>query len=277
MGTVQSERSEADPNVIDTLLVPLDGSDSSEAALDPSDWWANRLGVPLQVIRAEPWVEHEEVDDYLRARARALTTAEVTTRTLRHQQAPDAILLAAQELPRPALFMATSGQSGWSLLIGSTTDAVIRRISAPVFLIGPSHVTDNERDDVVVIALDGSRECSVLLPAVAVLAETGHLRVHIVTVAETGTPGDARALAAEAIVRAGAKALDGLGVSSTSHVLYGARAGEQIVSFAAGLSARLIAAGTHGSSGVCATALGSVATHLVERSSSPVLVRRLSS
>ena len=145
---------------ISRLIVGLDGSDVSEAALDPARDLASLLKVPMLLLRATagaarmaaygsepyfasayPYAERdEEAREYLDAiatRQRELG-AEVETR-VGPGLANSEIQMASTERPGSLIVVATRGQSGLTRwVLGSVTDRIIRSSEGPTLVIPPS-------------------------------------------------------------------------------------------------------------------------------------------
>ena len=146
--------------MIDRVLVPLDGSESSEAAMAPAVEMASSLEVPLVLVRvvtpvmldyapsgesvAAPeevlFVIEQEAKEYLeRTAARAVSAgASDASTTLLHGFAATQLLDLAEQFPHGILAMSTHGRSGvgrW--VLGSVSDHVVRHTSQPVLLIRP--------------------------------------------------------------------------------------------------------------------------------------------
>lgn len=146
---------------IDTILVPLDGSDFSEGVLDhaielahlfeASLYLTQIIAYPLEI--ASPYLPHtvqmnQKVVEDARASARdALDRVaarlrdrglEVDTMALVDTQAGHGILRAAQEVDAGMIAMATHARAGMSrAFLGSTADKVLRGAHRPVFLYRP--------------------------------------------------------------------------------------------------------------------------------------------
>jgi nucleotide-binding universal stress UspA family protein len=140
-----------------TILVPLDGSTFSEAALPATVTVANRLAADIELLTITPdaaeWgVEavidafgpSEDFDDWIEGylQARSSDLAEVSERAVSYSVRPgvprDAVLEVARELEPITIVMATHGRGlltrAW---LGSVADTVLREGPAPVVLVRP--------------------------------------------------------------------------------------------------------------------------------------------
>jgi nucleotide-binding universal stress UspA family protein len=137
------------------ILVPLDGTEESEAVLPHVISLARLAGAELVLARVAfaPFdiavtVGAKALTDYLeRMRAEgeqylgeiqaAMPADLVISRTsLTAERAPDGILRAAQAEGADMIAMATHGRSGWSrIAVGSVAETVLHKATTPVLLI----------------------------------------------------------------------------------------------------------------------------------------------
>ena len=136
------------------ILVPLDGSEAAESALDHAAQMADIFDAELILLRAAfldamppemPELELGDVrralvnecDAYLRNVARALQSSGRRVRTeTRWNKAAEAIIDCAVAQEVSVVVMATHGQSGperWPM--GSIAEKVLRSMQTPVLLI----------------------------------------------------------------------------------------------------------------------------------------------
>lgn len=170
-----------------TVLVPLDGSAFARRALPYGSSLARATGGKLLLIRAlralaagddGQGARRDKAAAELRATAEGLRAQglEVEER-LRPEEAPAAIVAAAEEEHADLVVMATHGRGGLARLIfGSTTDRVLRGTRTPVLLIPPScqRPWDFTRPLRVLVPLDGSAFAEAgLRPASALAARLG--------------------------------------------------------------------------------------------------------
>jgi nucleotide-binding universal stress UspA family protein len=266
-----------------SILVPLDGSERSERALGFACWLAASSGARLHLVAA-PW-EGVAVDlaRYLEDQARWSGLARVSTSV---EQGPpvDAIVRAAHALDDPVVCMGTHGRSSvGQVLLGSVSEGVLRRCTVPVVLLGPTAGPLAERSGGMLVCSDGSDCADAIVVPAAGLAARLDMPVTVVEVVgpeETVAPAGGECVdhvtiaarrrlddVADRLVRAGAP---DVGVE----VLYGADPAGSIVHRAQQHAVALVALATHGRSGLARVVLGSVAMRTVHHSPCPVLTVR---
>ncbi len=296
------------------IVLTVDGSPAAERALPYAEALARLFGAPLHLVRVidplhpgaplanllagdalalEVWLEGERVA--------ARGNLEHLQADLQRRQLPvtvellegptvDALLEATQA--GDLLVMATHGRGGaarWFL--GSTAEAVIRRATAPVFLVRadesvPSQLALRR----IVVPLDGSARAEQALPVARELATRLDIPVHLVTVLDTSgiMPLEIAVAAitaerleerliqmftaAESHLARACEHLGDAGIEITTDVLRGAP-GLAIPN--AAQPGDLIVMTTHGRSGPARWLLGSVAEAVVRRSTVPVLLLRV--
>ena len=265
---------------VDTVIVPLDGSDLSERALVPSGALAARVGAELVVFTSNANGPGMEPQTYLGdAAARAgmpdatvVATDDVVVHGLEYVVAGAA---------RPVVCMSTHGRSGvLQALLGSVAEEITRAMNIPMLLVGPTVDLDiARRFDTAVVCTDGSDVSNAIVPVISEWRRALDLTTWIVQVLD---PDIRRALdesddvvVEENQVSSMARTLmeeDGPAVNWD--VLHGDPVGSRIVDYASQVPASLIAMATHGRTGVGRLALGSVAAAVVHDARSPVLVTR---
>ena len=156
---VRAASAKASPRqIIDSIVVPLDGSLLSERILPVVANWAQALDVEVTLIRAfelpasayygnEDYLPdydalrekaRKEAADYLREHADSLIGAGVRTVSTRTIEGPAAaeIISYAQTAPRSVIAMSSHGRSGvqrW--ILGSVTEKVVRHGDDPVLVV----------------------------------------------------------------------------------------------------------------------------------------------
>jgi len=154
-----SDSSVTAPARIEKILVPLDGSAVSLAALPFAEELARALGASLFLfhavvppVLAYPGAEMIALDarvlKSLEEGGRNFVTAAAAAATARGIKAEaavsignavDAIVAAAQDQAAGLIVMSTHGRSGAGrMVLGSVADAVVRRSSLPVVLVRPA-------------------------------------------------------------------------------------------------------------------------------------------
>jgi len=156
---VRAASAKASPRgIIDSIVVPLDGSSLSERILPIVSNWAHALDVEVTLIRAfelpasayyrnEDYLPdydalrekaRKEAADYLREKADSLIGAGVRTVSTLTIEGPAAaeIISYAQTAPRAVFAMSSHGRSGvrrW--ILGSVTEKVVRHGDDPVLVV----------------------------------------------------------------------------------------------------------------------------------------------
>lgn len=150
----------------ETLLVPLDGSELSESALEyaiefgelfDSAYHLTRV-VSYPVDIASPYLPHTAqlnqqvmddakvgATDYLEGHAKAMRERglRVTTSVVVDAQAGQGIIGEAADVGAELVAMATHGRKGISrAVLGSAADKVLRGLHTPLLLYRPGHVED---------------------------------------------------------------------------------------------------------------------------------------
>ena len=170
--------------------------------------------------------------------------------------------------------MATHARSGLGrVLIGSVTEAVIRRTSRPVLLLGPRADPVPPAPRSLILCVDGSPLSEALIPIAAFRAQALQLRV---TVVQVVSPRGERAVlppdvSEQAYVERLGRMLRERGVDAGWEVLHGAGTAATICAYAREVPGAIVALGTHSREGLSRLALGSVAMAVVQHCVRPVL------
>ncbi len=154
-------------HTFETLLVPLDGSELSENALEHATEFGELFDSAYHLTRvvsypvdlASPYLPHTAqlnqkiMDDakdgaaqYLEAHAENLRRRglRVTTSVAVHAQAGQGILAEAEEVGADMVAMATHGRRGLSrAILGSAADKVLRGLHLPLLLHRPGDARDD--------------------------------------------------------------------------------------------------------------------------------------
>lgn len=255
------------------VVVPVDGSVLSEAALVPARAVASRLGIPLKVLTSSWGGTTNDSQDYLDRLVAQLDLAGTTAVVVADRFAAGAIATVASAEADPLVCMATHGRTGVGrALLGSTAEEVIRSIDTPVLLVGPkSEPLPDGGATELVVTLDGSDTSAAALALATEVATTVGLEIVAVTVLDDHTGGTAEDPHGLDAVVAQARAA---GLEARSETLAGKDPAVAIATFASSRPAPIICMATHGRGGMQRTALGSVAMKVVHRVTCPVLVVR---
>jgi nucleotide-binding universal stress UspA family protein len=184
--------------MIQTLLIPLDGSEHSDAVLEDVRQLLIELGgvqvTLLRVVEPYPWPGHREErpsdghDHVTLRREAAERHLERTAETLREAGAAEVtckvvlgdpaleILRAAQARSPDLIAMATHGRTGPSRwLRGSVAERILRAITTPLLLVNPRKgkgQVQGTRFRRILLPLDGSEVAASALPLAETFAHT---------------------------------------------------------------------------------------------------------
>ena len=214
---------------------------------------------------------HNDLVAHLVARSREAERAGAPETSWRGLGAGDAADLVCESLlPDDVALVCLATRSRGAvgeLLLGSVADAVVRRSPVPVLLVGPD-VEPIERYRRLVVALDGS-ELAERAGAVAVeLADRTATDVALLEViADEPVPADVAETAYLARYAAGLPDPPG-----RYDVVRSDRPGQAILDATAGADDVVVVMGTHGRTALRRLVMGSVAHHVVQRATAPVLV-----
>jgi nucleotide-binding universal stress UspA family protein len=274
--------------VIETILVPLDGSEAAARALPVAAGLADRLGAEIHLVAV---ADHGRSVAELRA---ALDRAPMRADRVRREvltEAEPAPALAAhlRTLAHPAVCMASHGRGRSAAILGSVAAELVAAVRVPVVVAGPA------LDDVAPWAPEPHSRSGVVAcvneimesaaPLVAVALAWGELLsepVEIVTVAEPvpspiesrqarrrfGPDGDPEAFLESLVtpIRAGGPAIG-------TRVLWDPISpADGLRDHLRGHAPSLVVVGTRGRHGVARMLAGSVAAGIVRISPAPVLV-----
>lgn len=119
-------------SLFDKILVPYDFSEHSKIALEYAKYIARKVGSEIHLLH----VIEAELDDDLEKLAEGLREDGIKASAHLHSGVPHKVILRKQEeLKATTIFMGSRGVGTVrSLLLGSTSDTVIRRSKVPVFV-----------------------------------------------------------------------------------------------------------------------------------------------
>jgi nucleotide-binding universal stress UspA family protein len=266
--------------MVASILVPLDGSTISEAALGPAHSLAAAFDVPLILFRA-CWSDAGEARDELQELAEKVAGHPAGI-AVGHGFAGPAIIRELTGHPGSVACMTTRGHTGaGALLRGSVAGEVITGAPGPVVLIGPECsplALNAPSGGTLVLGYDGSDAATALVPTVAEWALALDLEVHLVTVVhDHGEKVDdlpsppVRARATEL-----ADALREAGVAARTAFPEDRDAADALIAYADEQHAVLIAAApARHAHDLSHAVLGSTALRVVRHATVPVLVTRV--
>lgn len=287
------------------ILVPVDGSALSEAAIPWAAVLAQQLSLPITLVRVIPWppsapvvtrsidellrAEHHAAAEYLEPLKSKLISVGVQAEFIYREGDPaDRLHELADELDVFATVMSTHGRGGAErAFLGSVATRLLHVSNRPVLLVRSRAGAESVPPSIgkVLVALDGSGfSTRALDAALALTRDGGSLRL-ITAVppiyVPVGVPdsavmakdeeGTQRAIIEErAAMQAFAAEKVTAGTADVA-VIEGEPA-ETIVDDAARWGADLIVMSTHGRSGVTRLLLGSVADDVARHAACPVLL-----
>lgn len=283
--------------MFDTILVPTDGSENAERAIEHATMLADVYGSTVHgvfVVNLTYAADFEggiDSESVLRAMERegeeaveSLESAvaengiDVTTDILRGRPA-SRITAYAEENDVDLVVMGTQGRSGVSrLLLGSVTESVLRHSGRPVLTVpaGAPIIDDVYAD--LLVATDGSDDATHAIDTAIDIGGRFGTAIHGLYVIDSAVTQNQ--MIDEALQREGERALEileervsaeGLDVTTT------AKRGnphEEIGAYAAEEDIDLIVLGSHGKGALERTFLGSVSERTIRTAKRPILVTR---
>lgn len=287
--------------MLHTIVVPLDGSLPAERALPYARLLARATGSKLMLVHARRCITPDEDLPDLEAVAERLRAAEIDVDVrLCHLPSPEeagqAILDASRDLNADLVVMSTHGRSGLGrVLYGSVADQILRRTHLPLLLIPArcERAWHDGRSLRVLAPLDGSAFSEAILAPledlIGPLLESLILlrtpdsidyagphddRCDVCRLARArGEEPDIEPVRVRRELERVAARLRVKGIDTESNVELGATA-PTILRIAHERDIDLIAMATHGHGGLTRLVMGSVATDVLRRATTPLLVIR---
>ncbi|MCG6957482.1 MAG: universal stress protein [Gemmatimonadetes bacterium] len=300
--------------MLQSLLVPLDGSEFSERTLPLAHGLAKATGASLHLAHVH--VSHAP-DHFLSNTQFHYEGLDLSEYEARHRDeekayldevvgrlgdpSVDSVILegrVAEQIAEHAtgvgadmVLMTTHGHTGVSRMwLGSVADALIRETTLPVLVIHPGDEGTVPKDVLsfkhILVPLDGSDLSASILPAATELAQATGARLTLVHVVSSTAVLGARIFPlmpdditpamekAQLHLEEVAEALRKQGLDVAVHVHEHETPARAICALAKSLHADLIALATHGYGGLKRALLGSVADKVLRGSSLPLLVQR---
>ncbi|MFT4947879.1 MAG: nucleotide-binding universal stress UspA family protein [Natronomonas sp.] len=283
-----------------TILVPFDGSDQSEYALDVAvESFEDDKILLLHVV--EPFADHTEAGGYTSQRyeqeidaaeemlsdvVESIPEGKTVESEIRYGRPAQEIVNVADELAVDAIVIGSHGRDGAKrLLLGSIAESVIRRANVPVTVVREPEAASGGKPDRVVVAFDGSDESKrALTYAIEQYPEAEIIAVYAVYPPLEVRDSDPDELPAElenwskhvddhteGVLDLAVDHADERGVSITIGRAVGEPA-EGIVEYADENEVDLIVMGSHGRDGLKRLVMGSVAETVARRAPTSVTV-----
>jgi nucleotide-binding universal stress UspA family protein len=234
-----------------TLVVPVDQTPLSEAAVPVAAAFAARLGAGVRLVT----VTSPGVD----------LNVPVTCQVLWGNDVEDAILDLGGDA-EIMVCMGAHGRTGLRLVLSSVSEPLVRKSREPVVLVGPNVVAPPPLDRMIV-CLDGSQLAERVLAPALRLAGRSDCHVELLHVAGGHATGEMHAYLHGIAARIG-----GIHAHVTVELASHTDPARVIAEHAAHSHAGLVAMTTHGRTGVARALFGSVAQSVVHRALCPVLV-----
>jgi nucleotide-binding universal stress UspA family protein len=262
-----------DDSIPKTLVVPLDGSDFARRAVSVAAGLARSFDADL-LLMTTPLTHDKEMRDvppgWLGEAASASGYPRVRTVLAQDDHAGAAIADLVAGLSDAAVCMSTHGHGRVvSAALGSVATDVVRRVSAPVVLVGPDHVDAPNASGSMVVSHDGSAAADAILAPARTWARALGL---LVTVVHVLHPLDVEG--AQAPTKDIDHVIEYFGEGTTARVLRSSYPAGAILDAVKEAHPLLVAMSTHGRTGLARITLGSVATGVVRECRCPVLVTR---
>jgi nucleotide-binding universal stress UspA family protein len=268
------------------IVVPTDGSRLSQSAADAAAALASRVGVPLTLFGAA-YSERErddlfnELNELITSLRRELVV-DVIIDVLGAQVAvstyvADAILEEA-DVDGALVCIASHGRSGLgSVLLGSTTEAVIRRSSRPIVVVGPKFEPGPWPDRALLVAcVDGSAHAERAVPVAAEWSASFELPLWLIQV---GDPGASTARIRQlgdfeetGYLQDVVRGLAGDPPDVNYEVLHSRHPARELADLTHRWPVAMMVLATHGRSGWTRLTIGSVAMNVVHHATCPVLL-----
>ena len=261
--------------MVDRVVVPLDDSRRSQAALDVGTALRDALGARLHLVSVVAAVD--EVETRRAALATAVPGADVSV--LVDDAPAEALLGFLDGGENDVCCMATHARGAVTeMVVGSVAQRMVHAHSGPVVLVGPHHAGKWSGPVKSVLAcVDGSPLSEqVLAPAVR-FARAMKVDLQLVQVLkpEATALSEGQDAAEWAYLRRTAERLKrDSGIDVQWDVLHGDDPAEAVSGYADAMPGALVAMTTHGRSGLSRLTLGSVAQRVVHESVGPVWVIR---
>jgi nucleotide-binding universal stress UspA family protein len=260
------------------IVVPLTPGAFSARAAGPAARLAARSNARLLLVSfASTEVHLEDLRQEVKAIAAELDYPDVVTKIELAEDVAGAVAAEVAAEPGSLVCMSSVGRPHAGRVLGSVAEGVLRQVSTPVLLFGPS--ADTEAFDLtgpLLVCVDGSKTAESIVPIAASWAIVFGVGLRVVSVQHPPGPDQVP----EGVIDSGyvqniARRLHkDVGRDIDFEVLHRTDAVNAIVDDAAASGASVIAAATHGATGLRRIVAGSVTMGLVHRAHQPVLAYR---
>lgn len=254
-----------------TIIVPLDGSDRSAAALCYARDLATAFGGPILVLSA---AQHEtgDIEADLRRQLADRGMADECRLHVVVDNDPAALIArtANSSDVDTIVCMATHGRTGLSrAVLGSVAEHALAQSATPFLLVGPHAAPSAGLGRNVLLAVDGSNLAEEAASIAVLLARNLSVPLWIMTVIDPNGSSDGAVEGYYVENLAESLAADGLDLEWD--VLHRSSPGPALVEAAHDLEA-VVVMSTHGRTGLRRAVTGSVTAHVLRHTTRPVLV-----
>lgn len=178
-----------------TVIVPVDFSEVSLAAIDHGRWMADRIGAALQLVAVTSPRYLTVTDAALKSLvddqyAEFGVTLDHKVVTIEDDDVERALVSEVLSTPDALWCVGSRGRTALGeLLFGSVSADLVRDAEVPLVVVGRQAVTRPE-GSVLAVALDGSDMAETILPAAVALARSLGLGIRLLQVGHAHVPGD---------------------------------------------------------------------------------------
>ncbi len=274
-----------DTNPRRRILVPLDGSPLSEAAVEAAMPLAKAMGAGLSLLRVTPAGQEiggvDKVYMTLMGDGLAEKGLDVSVH-FRLGEPAEEILGFTEVADIDLIAMSSHGRTGLTrLLMGSVAEKVVRRADVPVLVWHPgAKAAATIRR--IAVALDGSEISEEMLPEAVMLARALGATLDVVRVGipivTAGGMGEIPLIFANEdpmpYLKTVVERLAKEGVEATPVAMEG-RAASELLRHATERGVDLICMTSHGRTGLSRVLLGSIAEEVLRNAPCPILIRRM--
>jgi nucleotide-binding universal stress UspA family protein len=258
-----------------TILVPLDGWESSERSLPVARLLAERENAAIVLVMDVGCTVMSEPPEQYLERAADEAGIDAELRVTKQRDVAETLALVAAGVPDPLVVMTSHGRTGAAWVFsGSVSERVLRTLSVPVVLVGPAYdATRPQLLDTLLVCTDGSDAAEAVVPVARQWITDLNLESFAIEVIDRRSVDLMRDADADVTDNATLSAFAArLAPKTNWDVLHAENAGSAIAGIAASLPASLIAIATHGRSGIARMTVGSTTADVVRQAPCPVLV-----
>ena len=258
-----------------TIVVPLDGSTFAEQALRVARRVADITGDSLLLMAVSTAATCDPDATYLDRMIASLADPRVSSQQIvlaSGERVAPAISRVVEALgPDAMVCMAAHGRTGLgSMILGSTTEDLLRSGPRPVLVVGRSCSSTWPDHARLLVPLDGSARGREILPDAAGVAVDWNLETSLLQVVHPFDNETTRHLGADLAVAQ--ERMRALGVEAKTDIAFGSNPPQTIAQEARQLGAALIMMSSRVHPGPARTLLGSVTMGVIHHAPCPVLV-----